>query len=297
MRTIVMTGASRGIGRAALRRLAAQAPTHLVLLGRSTPTGLVDEARSAGAEVSLVHADLSSMSSVDAAAAEVTDLVETGRLPPIEAAVLNAGVQHTNALTETVDGLESTFAVNVLANHVLLTRLRSQLSLAARIVVTVSDTHFGDLRHNLGMVPGPKWQPVERSRASARSPTPRAHQRAAPPIPPVSLRPSISSTSTPGASPPGRRSSLTTLGSSPEQVWLATRMPSPGSRCVGSCHCWLSRLWRQHPPGQGDCSPTQRWVPLKRRTAPTSTATALPGHRRSPTTRHANDAHGKRSRR
>lgn len=162
MRTIVMTGASRGIGRAALHRLAAQPRTHLVLLSRSTPTGIVSEARSAGADVSLVHADLSSTRSVDAAAAEVAELVETGRLPPIEAAVLNAGVQHTNALTETVDGLESTLAVNVLANHVLLTRLRSHLSSAARIVVTVSDTHFGDFRHNLGMVPGPKWQPVER---------------------------------------------------------------------------------------------------------------------------------------
>lgn len=162
MRTIVMTGASRGIGRAALRRLAAQANTHLVLLGRSTPAGIVSEARSAGAGVSVVRADLSSMGGVDAAAAEVAELVETGRLPPVEALVLNAGVQHTNALTETVDGLESTFAVNVLANHVLLTRLRSQLSSAARIVVTVSDTHFGDFRHNLGMVPGPQWQPVER---------------------------------------------------------------------------------------------------------------------------------------
>lgn len=162
MRTIVMTGASRGIGRAALHRLAAQADTHLVLLGRSAPAGIVSDDRSAGADVSVVRADLSSMRSVDAAAAEVAELVEMGRLSPLEALVLNAGVQHTNAVTETVDGLESTFAVNVLANHVLLTRLRSRLSSAARVVVTVSDTHFGDFRHNLGMVPGPQWQPVER---------------------------------------------------------------------------------------------------------------------------------------
>ncbi len=162
MRTIVMTGASRGIGRAALHRFAAQPHTHLVLLGRSAPAGLVSEARSAGADVSVVHADLSAMRSVDAAAKEVAELVDRGRLPPVEALVLNAGVQHTNALTETVDGLESTFAVNVLANHVLLTHLRSHVSSTARIVVTVSDTHFGDFRHNLGMVPGPKWQPVER---------------------------------------------------------------------------------------------------------------------------------------
>ncbi|MFV0320588.1 MAG: SDR family NAD(P)-dependent oxidoreductase [Microbacterium sp.] len=155
MRTIVMTGASRGIGRAALHRFAAQPHTHVVLLGRSTRERSALRGRR-------VHADLSSMRSVDAAAEEVAELVGSGRLPPIEALVLNAGVQHTNALTETVDGLESTFAVNVLANHILLTRLRSHLSSTARIVVTVSDTHFGDFRHNLAMVPGPKWQPVER---------------------------------------------------------------------------------------------------------------------------------------
>ena len=90
----------------------------------------------------------------------VLDRVRSGGLPPIRGLVCNAGVQHTNALTETVDGFESTFAVNVLANHVLVRRFQDHLHSLARVVVTVSDTHFGDFRHNLGMVPGPRWQPV-----------------------------------------------------------------------------------------------------------------------------------------
>ena len=39
--------------------------------------------------------------------------------------------------------------LNVLAHHVLIRRLQSALSPQGRIVVTVSDTHFGDLRHKV----------------------------------------------------------------------------------------------------------------------------------------------------
>lgn len=160
--TVVMTGASRGIGRVSARHLhAVQPETHLVLLSRTYPRDLVVELQAAGGTVSVVHADLSSLQSVADATDAVSDLVRSGGLPPIRGLVCNAGVQHTNALTETVDGFESTFAVNVLANHVLVRRLDEHLHPQARVVVTVSDTHFGDFRHNLGMVPGPRWQPVE----------------------------------------------------------------------------------------------------------------------------------------
>lgn len=171
--TVVMTGASRGIGRTAARRLLAGRPqAHLVLLSRTVPQALVDELRAAGGSVTVIRADLSSLRSVSEAADEVVELVHPGRLPPIGALVCNAGVQLTNALTETVDGFEATFAVNVLVNHVLLRRLQGHLPPSARVVVTVSDTHFGDLRHNLGMVPGPQWHPVETLARAAAFPDP-----------------------------------------------------------------------------------------------------------------------------
>lgn len=159
-RTIVMTGASRGIGRVAARELAGSEPrAHLVLLTRGDSPDLVEELRTHGGTVSVVRTDLSRLRSVADAAAAVAERVRDGSLPPICALVCNAGVQHTNALTETADGFESTFAVNVLANHVLVRGLQRHLDPRARVVLTVSDTHFGDLRHNLGMVPGPRWQP------------------------------------------------------------------------------------------------------------------------------------------
>lgn len=160
--TVVMTGASRGIGRIAAKQILTDQPrTHLVLLSRGDTHVLANELRAVGGTVSVVQTDLSSLQSVADAADAVIDRVRSDDLPPIRALVCNAGVQHTNALVETVDGFESTFAVNVLANHVLVRKLQDHLHPEARVVVTVSDTHFGDFRHNLGMVPGPRWQPVE----------------------------------------------------------------------------------------------------------------------------------------
>lgn len=73
----------------------------------------------------------------------------------------NAGVQVASGNRASVDGYELTFAVNVIANHVVLHQLRDQLVTPARVVLTTSDTHFGDLRHNLCMVPAPVWRDPE----------------------------------------------------------------------------------------------------------------------------------------
>lgn len=153
--TIVMTGAGRGIGRAAAERILHESPdTHLLLVTRSPLTG---ELGTGGRRVSCVTADLASLDSVRSAADEIRTRLDHGELPPLHGFVANAGVQCTNARTETPDGFEATFAVNVLANHLFLRLLQGGFARPARIVITVSDTHFGDFRHNLGMVPGPVW--------------------------------------------------------------------------------------------------------------------------------------------
>lgn len=162
--TLVLTGASRGIGRIAAEHILAADPTvHLLVVARgdSGPTlaaGLHGGAHS----VSSVSADLSAMSSVRAAAAEIAGSVQRGDLPPLRGFVGNAGIQHTDALTEGAEGHEATFAVNVLANHLFIRALERHFVPGSRITITVSDTHFGDFRHNMGMVPGPAWQAPEK---------------------------------------------------------------------------------------------------------------------------------------
>ncbi|MEQ6026274.1 SDR family NAD(P)-dependent oxidoreductase [Streptomyces sp. NPDC048405] len=158
--TVVMTGASRGIGRVAAEHILRRSPnTHLLVVARqSAGTRLAAELATGGHTVSHVPADLGSLSSVRRAATEIHDRLDRGDLPPLRGFVGNAGIQYTNALTEGPDGLEATFTVNVLANHLFVRLLQDRFAAPARIVITVSDTHFGDFKHNMGMVPGPAWK-------------------------------------------------------------------------------------------------------------------------------------------
>ncbi|MFF1258775.1 MULTISPECIES: SDR family NAD(P)-dependent oxidoreductase [unclassified Streptomyces] len=158
--TIVMTGASRGIGRVAAGHMLRRSPNvRLVIVARgSSGARTAAELGVGGHAVSHVLADLGSLKSVHSAATEIRDRLERGELPPLHGFVGNAGVQYSNALTEGPDGFESTFAVNVLANHLFVRLLQDRFAAPARIVITTSDTHFGDFKHNLGLVPGPAWK-------------------------------------------------------------------------------------------------------------------------------------------
>ncbi|MFK4103048.1 SDR family NAD(P)-dependent oxidoreductase [Streptomyces sp. NPDC019531] len=158
--TIVMTGATRGIGRVAAEHILRRSPdTHLLVVARGSSGARPTPVPGAGGPtVSCISADLGSLKSVHSAATDIRDRLDRGELPPLRGFVGNAGIQHTNALTEGPDGLESTFTVNVLANHLFVRLLQNRFTTPARIVITTSDTHFGDARHNLGMVPGPSWR-------------------------------------------------------------------------------------------------------------------------------------------
>lgn len=160
-----MTGATRGIGRfAALRMLRDAADLHLVVIARSTAKQvLLDELTTASGNhnVSAVTADLASLDSIRTATATLKVQLDDNAIPPLHGFVGNAGLQFMNATQATVDGLEQTFAVNVLANYVLIRDLENHFVPPARIVVTTSDTHFGDFAHTAGLVPAPQWSEPE----------------------------------------------------------------------------------------------------------------------------------------
>jgi NAD(P)-dependent dehydrogenase (short-subunit alcohol dehydrogenase family) len=144
-RTVVVTGATSGIGLAASVQLA-RLGAELVLVGRD-PARLeaaataVRGARGPGV-VSLLRADFARLSDVRALGEELLR-----RCPRIHALVNNAG--GVSARREvTADGFERTFAVNHLAPY-LLTRLllpRLRESAPSRIVTVASEGHHrGDL--------------------------------------------------------------------------------------------------------------------------------------------------------
>ncbi|GAA2166349.1 SDR family NAD(P)-dependent oxidoreductase [Actinomadura napierensis] len=163
MRTLIMTGATRGIGRAAASEvLRNDHETHLVLLARGeSGRSTLKELRAISDHVTLVDTDLASIDSIRSSHQTVTRMLDQGDLPALHTFAGNAGVQFVDALHTTPDGFETTFAVNVLANHLLLHAFEHRFHAPARIVVTVSDTHFGDFRHTGGIVPAPRWAAPE----------------------------------------------------------------------------------------------------------------------------------------
>jgi retinol dehydrogenase 12 len=136
---VLITGATRGIGRAAAVEIARQG-TEVALVGRDAERvqAVAREAREAGggAPVHEHVADLSLMAEVRALASEVKK-----RYRQLDVLANNAGSMFGSRKV-TSEGLERTFALNHLAPF-LLTNLLSDLLNGGRVVTTASDAHKG----------------------------------------------------------------------------------------------------------------------------------------------------------
>ncbi|MGP3949998.1 SDR family NAD(P)-dependent oxidoreductase [Streptomyces sp. 7N604] len=172
--TLLMTGGSRGIGRVAAERLLQNRPEqHLLLTVRDREGGRLERELAevtGNPHVSTIACDLASLDDIRSAAAEIGRRLDAGTLPPLRGCLGNAGLQLVSRTQATADGFEMTFGVNVLANYLFLRLLLSRFEAPSRIVLVGSDVHFGDLRHNLGMVPAPRWDDVSQLARPATGP-------------------------------------------------------------------------------------------------------------------------------
>ncbi|CAN5866828.1 SDR family oxidoreductase [soil metagenome] len=139
-KTVVITGASSGIGLETARALAGQgAMVTMVVRNRERGEAAIANIRGTvpDAQVDLVLADLYSLSEVRQAGAELR-----AKLDRLDVLVNNAGLIHpTRELT--VDGFERTFALNHLAAFLITYELRELLAASApsRIVTVSSQGH------------------------------------------------------------------------------------------------------------------------------------------------------------
>ncbi len=155
-RTVVVTGASSGIGEEAARALAAKG-ARVVLAVRDARKGEATRTRIAGArpgasvEVSLV--DMADLASIRAFAARSLEA-----LPQIDVLLNNAGLGMQPARAVTVDGFERQFGTNHLGHFALTGLLMPALlrSPAPRVVAISSIAHrsgtlaFDDLQGERG---------------------------------------------------------------------------------------------------------------------------------------------------
>ena len=136
----VITGANSGIGKAAAIEIA-KVSDQVIMVCRNLDKANTarEEIKRVGihAEIDIVQCDFSSQESIRAAARELLE-----KHPKIDILLNNAGFI-ANGFSTTVDGLESTFAVNhigyFLFTNLLLDALKA--SNAARIVNVASEAH------------------------------------------------------------------------------------------------------------------------------------------------------------
>jgi NAD(P)-dependent dehydrogenase (short-subunit alcohol dehydrogenase family) len=138
-KTVVITGATSGIGEVAAIRLAEQG-ARIVFTARDKPRADETMAKlqraNANADHAVHMADLSTLAEMKRVGGELA------QMPQIDILINNAGALF-NKRQETGDGLEMTFAVNHMAYFVVTNLLLGKLTAGARIVTTASNAHRG----------------------------------------------------------------------------------------------------------------------------------------------------------
>jgi NAD(P)-dependent dehydrogenase (short-subunit alcohol dehydrogenase family) len=138
-KTVIITGATSGIGEVAAIRLAEQGARIVFTArdkARADDTLAALEKANPNAGHAFHMADLSRLSEMKRVGAELA------REPQIDVLVNNAGALFNKRL-ETEDGLEMTFALNHMAYFVVTNLLLGKLKPGARIVTVASNAHRG----------------------------------------------------------------------------------------------------------------------------------------------------------
>ena len=137
MRTLVMTGGTRGLGRAVVDRVLALPDWRIILLARGA-NPLPGLAPAVASRVDMVAADLADLRSVQRACGDVRSRLGGSE---IAALALNAGLQSWRTDPVSADGFELHFAVNHLGHVLIADQLAPHVARGGHIVLTTSGLH------------------------------------------------------------------------------------------------------------------------------------------------------------
>lgn len=138
--TVLVTGGTSGLGYHCTLQIAKWYPQYRILIAsRSDPDSAATSINQITSQnnVEYVKLDLSSLTKIRSFVASY----EKKDYPPIQALVLNAGLQIITGITYTDDKIETTFAVNHVGHALLFYLLRPHLAPKARIVNVSSGVH------------------------------------------------------------------------------------------------------------------------------------------------------------
>jgi NAD(P)-dependent dehydrogenase (short-subunit alcohol dehydrogenase family) len=149
--TVLITGGSAGLGLATAERIARDHRRRVVIACRS-----VERAKTtASSIIARTGNDLVEGRALDLASLESVRAFARAWHEPIDALVLNAGVQVVTGRTETVDGFETTFAINHLGQFLLANLLVPHITDDGRIAFVASDAHDAA---RISLLPPPRFE-------------------------------------------------------------------------------------------------------------------------------------------
>ncbi|CAG8978204.1 hypothetical protein HYALB_00011439 [Hymenoscyphus albidus] len=139
-RSVIITGGTAGLGLFAAREIAKAHPEYLVVLAsRNDGDGAADKINAGLQQENTVYVplDLSDNASVR----KFAEKWASKNHPPIQALLLNAGLQFPGALQKNFEGLEKTFVISHIGHALLFHLLCPYFAPNIRVVVTSSGTH------------------------------------------------------------------------------------------------------------------------------------------------------------